>query len=139
MHAERALEPEEHHDSPKKVFKIVVAMLIGISLFACLHWFVVSRAAVFSPTNQVASAALTGMTEVRIEGFAFAPGNLTIQAGTSVRWENFDAVSQTVTSVEPAGILASGPLGKDDSSQYRFVTPGVYTYHCNFHPPIITR
>jgi plastocyanin len=87
-------------------------MLIGISLFARLDWLAVSRATIFSPMNQVASASPTGTTEVRIEGFAFTLGNLTIQAGMTVRWENFDALSHTVASANPTGIFNSGPLGK---------------------------
>jgi plastocyanin len=109
---------------------------IGFGLLAGLGfwWTGQDAIAAIEPSNRAALAPLTDPTEVRIDGFAFTPADITIQAGTTVRWENFDPLHQhTVTSVSPVGLFDSGALGQGDSFQYRFTQPGVYSYHCSFH------
>ena len=69
---------------------------------------------------------------VEIRDFAFAPDVILVPVGTTVEWTNSGAVAHTVTS--DASLFDSGTLNPGDSWDYRFDTPGTYTYHCVFHP-----
>jgi hypothetical protein len=68
---------------------------------------------------------------VAILNFAFAPQNVTIAAGTTVRWTNQDSYPHTATS---PGNFDSGNLNQGQSWQYTFNTPGTYNYFCALHP-----
>jgi len=115
-------------------FRPIVAMVVGFGLIAGLSfWLTGQDAMAIAPSNRAALAPLAGPTEVRIEGFAFTPANVTIQAGTTVRWENFDPFTHTVSSVTPVGLFDSGALGHGDSFLFQFTKPGIYSYHCTIH------
>jgi len=75
---------------------------------------------------------------VTIQGFAYAPANITVKKGTTVTWTNQDQVDHNVVSDDnqPAG----GPptdnplLNKGQSYQFTFNTAGTFHYHCTPHP-----
>lgn len=71
-------------------------------------------------------------TTVTIKNFAFTPANLTVKAGSTVQWTNMDTTDHTVTSDN--NLFNSGTLSNSDSYQFKFDTPGTYTYHCSIHP-----
>ena len=73
-----------------------------------------------------------GMNEVWIQGMAFDPSSITINAGTTITWTNKDGVPHTVTS--DTGLFNSGTLGTNGTYSYKFVTSGTYAYHCAIHP-----
>lgn len=77
--------------------------------------------------------AVAGVTQVRIEDFAFAPANIVVDVGTTVTWTNEDNVAHTVTSDE-GGELDSPLLGENESFSHTFDQPGAYAYHCTPHP-----
>ena len=62
----------------------------------------------------------------------FNPATLTVAAGTTVTWENGDAVTHTVTSATGSAdtydlALASGTVS------HQFTTAGTYNYYCRNH------
>lgn len=69
--------------------------------------------------------------EVSIEGMVFAPANLTVRRGDTVRWRNKDLVPHTVTA---AGRFDSGTLAPNGSWTRTLDVPGRYDYVCAFHP-----
>lgn len=75
--------------------------------------------------------------QVSIANYAFSPNNLTVKAGTVVRWMNFDGVGHTVTfgghDSMGAG-MDSGLMGHMGTFSTTFTEPGVYEYHCDPHP-----
>ena len=73
-----------------------------------------------------------GVTEVRLDDFAFAPANIVIDAGTTVTWTNYDNEAHTVTSDE-GDELKSERLGGSETFRHTFDTPGEYYYHCEPH------
>ena len=73
-----------------------------------------------------------GVTEVRIDDFAFAPANIVIDVGTTVTWTNYDGDAHTVTS-DDGEELESELLGKNETFRHTFDTPGEYRYHCEPH------
>ncbi len=77
------------------------------------------------------AALATGSVDVRIELFAFQPANLTLPAGTTVRWTNYDLDYHTVTALD--GSFDSGNIQRGESYQRTFNVPGTYTYRCEPH------
>lgn len=69
--------------------------------------------------------------DVQIKDLSFNPQNLTIGAGTTVRWTNLDSAPHTISST---GNFDSGTLATGQSFAFKFDTPGTYDYQCNIHP-----
>jgi plastocyanin len=63
---------------------------------------------------------------------AYAPANVTIQAGGSVTWTNNDRVAHTSSSDN--GAWNSGTIGAGQSFTHTFPAAGTFPYHCAIHP-----
>jgi len=68
---------------------------------------------------------------VEIRDSKYAPAELTVAPGTTVRWVNHDEETHTVTSDTEA--FKSGGLNLDDEYTHSFTVPGVYPYTCALH------
>ncbi len=79
------------------------------------------------------------VADVAIEGFAFAPKEITVKQGTVVRWTNLETdSSHTVTSGDPdtelGSLFDSGTLSPGDPPFERsFDDVGEFEYCCRFH------
>lgn len=71
---------------------------------------------------------------VSIPGFEFSPAEITISEGDIVTWTNNHSVTHTSTSDDGGVEWDSGPLLPGESFSHIFADPGVYPYHCAFHP-----
>lgn len=80
------------------------------------------------------SAADTPSSEVgvKIDNFSFVPANITVKAGTTVRWTNRDDIPHTVTADDKS--FKSKVLDTDEQFTYTFTKPGTYPYFCSIHP-----
>ena len=71
--------------------------------------------------------------------FAFAPMEITVPVGTTVRWTNGDDVFHTVTSTarlaprRPSGLFGRSLIRKGDTFQYTFRNAGTFHYYCQPH------
>lgn len=99
-------------------------------------------------TDQSASAADNVVTTI---GLKFMPKDLTVKVGTTVTWQNGEAIGHTVTSGawgdvnESTGLRgtqtpdgrfdhALAPKGQEgDTFSFTFTEPGVYQYYCKPH------
>ena len=82
-----------------------------------------------------ASPASAGETvEVTISDLAFAPVDVTIHAGDSVKWVNKDFVAHSATA-KSGGFDIFLDAGKTAVRQ--FGTAGKYDYFCRFHPNMV--
>jgi len=79
-----------------------------------------------------AGASSSSSAEVKIDNFAFTPGEVTVKAGTQVSWINHDDIPHTVDSTQ--GKFKSAGLDTDDKFQFRFTEPGEYPFYCRMHP-----
>ncbi len=70
--------------------------------------------------------------QITIATFAFAPAELTVASGTTVRWLNKDEAPHTIVTDDKA--VRSGALDTGEHFDYRFTQPGRYSYHCSLHP-----
>lgn len=80
-----------------------------------------------------ADAASTAPNEVIVEmvNFAYAPGDLTIPAGTIVTFVNKDEAQHSATAAD--GSFDTGLFGQGEQAQVTFDTPGTYTVYCTLH------
>jgi plastocyanin len=72
-------------------------------------------------------------TKVNIKDNSFRPSILSVPVGATVEWHNQDGVQHTVTS-DTQGQFDSGVLNAGKKFSNKFINPGVYSYHCSFHP-----
>ena len=72
------------------------------------------------------------LVEIDIAKMSYADREVTVEAGTTVRWVNRDPVGHTVTSDE--GVWESPLVEPGGSFEFTFGEPGRYNYHCVPHP-----
>ncbi|HET8966400.1 MAG TPA: cupredoxin family copper-binding protein [Candidatus Acidoferrum sp.] len=77
-------------------------------------------------------------SEVKIDNFTFAPGEITVAKGTTVNWVNRDDIPHTVVSDDKT-TFKSKPLDTDDKFSYTFSKEGTYTYFCSIHPKMTAK
>jgi plastocyanin len=70
--------------------------------------------------------------EIKIDNFSFAPGTLTVAAGTTVTWTNHDDIPHTAVSTD--GVFKSKVMDTDEKFSYTFTKPGTFPYFCSIHP-----
>ena len=64
---------------------------------------------------------------------SYAPGDLTIEVGDTVKWLNAEK-SDTHSIHERTGAMISPDVAAGKQWCYRFMTEGEYNYTCRFHP-----
>jgi len=74
---------------------------------------------------------------VRIEDFAFKPGNLEVPVGASVTWTNEDSAPHDATAKN--GNWKTDRLSEGDSDTLTFDAAGAYDYYCSIHPSMKAR
>ncbi|HEU5210139.1 MAG TPA: plastocyanin/azurin family copper-binding protein [Longimicrobiales bacterium] len=70
---------------------------------------------------------------ITLQGTSFSPSDVTISVGETVRWENRDGATHTVT---PDGHSAWAEAVLDangEAFEHTFNTAGTYNYYCNPH------
>jgi amicyanin len=78
------------------------------------------------------------VTENQIKLFQFQPKELSVKAGTTVKWMNGDDIEHSVTS-KSAGQFDSGFFKKDGTYEFTFTAPGTYDYFCKRHPSMTAK
>jgi plastocyanin len=105
-----------------------LVVLLAFALLAFADWSYATES-VLVP----AAAPTDGKTiEVVISNFTFAPKELTIAPGTTVKWVNHDDIPHLVA--EKALAFKSKALDTDDSFSFTFTKPGDVEYFCVLHP-----
>ncbi len=79
-----------------------------------------------------AASAEQQPVEVRMASNLYDPAELTVPAGTSVRFVNLDLDTHTVS--QRGGGFESGLMFQRDTWSYTFSTPGSFEYFCLPHP-----
>lgn len=97
-----------------------------------------SPSAADSPSAEPGGETGGDAETVALTGFAFAPEELTISAGTEVTFVNEDAAAHTVTEGTD-GTAVDDPiideeLGGGAETSFTFDEPGTYELTCRFHP-----
>lgn len=92
---------------------IVIALISAVCLSGCLNQG--------TPPNNV---------DIKEE--SFQPATITVNAGTTVTWNNHDITDETVTADD--GSFDSGNISAGYEYRHTFLQPGIYTYHSRAHP-----
>ena len=111
----------------RKFWRGVFAASMLLAVPAGMISTVPVRAAAAETTDATAKAV-----EVKIDNFTFSPARITVQAGTTVTWDNGDDIPHTVTS--SSKLFKSKVLDTADKFSFTFATPGVFEYFCSLHP-----
>jgi plastocyanin len=77
-------------------------------------------------------AQAQNVESITIKNLAFNPQTITVPAGTTLTWMNYDTVSHTMTSDN--GTFDSGSIKSGGQFSYQFSRSGIYKYHCKIHP-----
>jgi plastocyanin len=80
------------------------------------------------------SVVLRGGGSVDVERNAFGPANVSLPAGSTLRWRFFDDELHNVTLANGPRGFSSDNLDGGRSYAYRFTTPGTYRVFCTLHP-----
>jgi plastocyanin len=103
-----------------------------------------TRASTTSTTTSASSTTAGSSTSaapappangVNIVDYAFGPKTLTVKAGTTVTWKNYDQFAHEVTSAsgDPGPAFDLGQQGQGATVSHTFTAPGTYHYYCNIH------
>ena len=104
----------------KRIAQSIIGLILFLFIYSC------SKSDVTPPSSG-------GNTKViNISGMAF-PASVTVAKGTSVTWNNSDAMPHTVTSDDGTS-FNSGNLAGNASFKYVANTAGTFEYHCDIHP-----
>ena len=87
-----------------------------------------------SPSRPTSRPTAQAAVNVKIENFAYLPGEVDVAVGGTVTWQNADDVPHTATSKDDPQLFDSGPLDTDDKFSFTFSKPGKYAYYCKVHP-----
>ena len=82
-----------------------------------------------------ATATLEGQMEITIGDYYFRPQVVTVTVGTRVIWKPVGVLFHTIVSKDSPPLFegATGGVGTH-AFRFTFRKPGVYAYHCDYHP-----
>jgi plastocyanin len=121
------------------VNKKLSALSISLTLSALAFGACAEDSQQAAPTGATAATstpAIPNEAAVQVAQFKFAPAQLEIPAGTTVRWDNSDEILHTATSGAPdaaTGDFDGQMSGAGTSFSFTFETPGTYVYFCSRH------
>jgi plastocyanin len=96
-------------------------------------------AATESPAKVATAPAAVIERTIHIDNFTYDPEELTVKAGTRVKWINRDDVPHTATSTAKPRAFDSKTLDTDQQFSIVFDKPGTYEYFCAVHPKMTGR
>ncbi|WP_234342911.1 cupredoxin domain-containing protein [Streptomyces fulvoviolaceus] len=82
------------------------------------------------PSGQASAASYS----VAMKGYAFSPATLSVPAGSTVTWTNYDTAPHDVKTTSGPVSIHSPMLDKGDTWSFTFGTAGSYGYYCTVHP-----
>jgi amicyanin len=106
---------------------LVVALAGTVAVVLAAFWFAGLGGSATQP-----SPATQHVAAVDILNFKFTPAEVTVKAGTTIRWTNHGYVPHTVDFSGEA--VHSGVLNNGNQFTHTFTTPGTYAYICHIHP-----
>ena len=113
--------------SPKLLILILIVIVVGLAIGLTNH-------------RRAGKAITSPVPMVSITKSGFFPKLITIKAGQSVTWTDYDSKPHSIAS-DPypkndkyPGLNSQGPLQLNDTYTYSFEKTGTYTYHDDLNP-----
>ena len=116
---------------------LAVLVIVPVSVMAANDWDMWDMHGRGSNTSNSNAVQGGSQANVRIENFAFAPGNLEVPVGATVTWDNRDSAPHDATSRD--GSWKTDRLAESESNTLTFDTRGEYEYYCSIHPSMKAR
>ena len=79
------------------------------------------------------TASVSDNTIIMVKN-AFKPANMTVKAGSTVRWVNADDHPHRIEFADKSFSTSTFLLGSSQSASQRFDHAGTYNYSCMIHP-----
>lgn len=92
------------------------------------------RSAAVLASVLLASFADAQVVEIRMQGEQFVPAQISVRAGTTVRWVNAEKRTSHSLIFPEEGAAETERLFPGETWQRRFEAPGRYPYVCGPHP-----
>lgn len=108
---------------PRMVTLALSALLVSSALAACSD----------RSSTPAGPGDEDGVQIVALSNFAFGPGTITIDRGTTIRWRNGTSTFHTVTPDGHDAFQEWETNGQGQTFEARFDEPGRYLYHCEPH------
>lgn len=88
-----------------------------------------------SPRPAATATPADGQMEITIGDYYFYPQVVTVTVGTTVTWMPVGVLFHTIVSKDSPPVF-EGATGGVGTRVFRFTfrKPGVYAYHCDYHP-----
>ena len=102
-------------------------------ILVLLVYFMATGLAVAAAASPQAASSVVFIVETPVT-WQYSPQAITVVLGTNntVTWVSHSTSYDTITS--DTGLFQSGAIQPGGSFSYTFTEPGVYPYHCAFHP-----
>jgi polysaccharide biosynthesis protein PslG len=92
-----------------------------------------------APTLQHSPPSQAQQLGIKIAGYQYNPGDLTIQAGTTIIWSNSDNDTHNVAIDKGPELFVSPILKKGEDTRFYFTRTGIYDVFCEWHPQMKSR
>ncbi|HTX89980.1 MAG TPA: cupredoxin family copper-binding protein [Anaerolineales bacterium] len=113
--------------------KLSFVFIVILLLAACTPKAAPTPAGTLPPIQNPGSGG--NPNEIAINNYTFVPQELTVKAGTTVKWTNQDSVGHNIVADDSS--WGSALLAQGDSYSFTFTKAGTYTYHCGVHPTMV--
>jgi plastocyanin len=117
----------------KSTFILIAATCAAILLAACGGSSDSSSSSTSEPVTSMGSSGSSGGGDaVAIKNFAYAPVDLTVSKGSTVKFSNQDSTEHTATA--SGGGFDTGTIREGQTKPVTLNTAGTFAYVCSFHP-----
>jgi len=114
----------------KRIFAgVTMFIMAGLLIIACGKSG--SYTSTTTPPTTPTNPPVTNGSAVTMSMTAFAPGSISVPAGTTVTWTNNDNMVHTVTS--NTGDFDSGNVQPGGTFSHTFTATGTFNYKCLIH------
>jgi plastocyanin len=98
-----------------------------------------STAPATGTSTSPSSGATPSPVKIAYRNIMISPATVTIKAGTTVTWSDFDSTATPHNVAVQSGpqTFTSPTLGMGSTFTFKFSRPGVYSYICTFHPTLM--
>ncbi|MCW3012792.1 MAG: hypothetical protein JWO90_3196 [Solirubrobacterales bacterium] len=86
-----------------------------------------------TPAPEAEAPAAGDRVEIGMKGLQFEPKDVTVQAGTTVTWQNNEDIPHNVVAEEGAD-FESDTFGRDGTFEFTPEEAGTIAYVCTLHP-----
>jgi plastocyanin len=111
---------------------LIAAACAAVLLAACGGSSDSDSSSSASPPASMGSSG-GGGDAVTIKDFAYAPADLTVSRGSTIRFSNRDSTEHTATATGGAG-FDTGTIREGQTKSVTLSTSGTINYVCTFHP-----